>query len=265
MWSKRGPGVNTPPPPPGPVICLTHPKCIRVFVGVMSVDLTVLSIKNRKMTLRVRCADPGGAGWWGFRAYKHVGRIYSVHGICGHSFSFFFSAERSLFISFQLFRRGWWREAKRINVNEEIAMFPASVARSWIVCNQDAVVGSSFLRWRRHIGRQGRLHTSWHHFIVLVYIGVKVVLLLCGKNTDWGCLSTECWEEHRLGVFEYRVLRRTQIGGVWVQSVEKNIWTKRGKVTGGWRKFHIEEFHNLYSSEILFWWSNQEKWHGLDM
>jgi hypothetical protein len=41
-------------------------------------------------------------------------------------------------------------------------------------------------------------------------------------------------EEHRLRVFENRVLR---IFG-----------PKRDEVTGGWRKMHNEELHNLYSS-----------------
>jgi hypothetical protein len=41
-------------------------------------------------------------------------------------------------------------------------------------------------------------------------------------------------EEHRLRVFENRVLRR--IFGI-----------KRDEVTGGWRKLHYEEIHNLYS------------------
>jgi hypothetical protein len=42
-------------------------------------------------------------------------------------------------------------------------------------------------------------------------------------------------EEHRLRVFENRVLRRI-------------FGPKRDEVTGGWRKLHNEELHNLYSS-----------------
>jgi hypothetical protein len=42
-------------------------------------------------------------------------------------------------------------------------------------------------------------------------------------------------EEHRLRVFENRVLRRI-------------IGPKRDEVTGEWRKLHSEELHNLYSS-----------------
>jgi hypothetical protein len=53
----------------------------------------------------------------------------------------------------------------------------------------------------------------------------------------YGC---ETWsltvrDEHKLRVFENRVLRR--IFGL-----------RRNGVTGGWRKLHNEELHNLYSS-----------------
>jgi hypothetical protein len=41
------------------------------------------------------------------------------------------------------------------------------------------------------------------------------------------------WEEHRLKVFENRVLRRI-------------FGPKRDEVTGEWRKLHNEEFHDLY-------------------
>jgi hypothetical protein len=41
-------------------------------------------------------------------------------------------------------------------------------------------------------------------------------------------------EEHSLRVFENRVLRRI-------------LGPKKNKVTGGWRKLHNEELHNLYS------------------
>jgi hypothetical protein len=53
----------------------------------------------------------------------------------------------------------------------------------------------------------------------------------------YGC---ETWsltlrEEHRLRVFENRVLRRI-------------FEPKRDEVIGGWRKLHNEELHNLYCS-----------------
>jgi hypothetical protein len=56
----------------------------------------------------------------------------------------------------------------------------------------------------------------------------------------YGC---ETWsltlrEEYRLRVFENRVLRRI-------------FGPKRVEVTGGWRKLHNEELHNLYSSPSI--------------
>jgi hypothetical protein len=53
----------------------------------------------------------------------------------------------------------------------------------------------------------------------------------------YGC---ETWyltvrEKHKLRVFEKRVLRRI-------------FWPRRDGVTGGWRKLHKDELHNLYSS-----------------
>jgi hypothetical protein len=47
-------------------------------------------------------------------------------------------------------------------------------------------------------------------------------------------------EEHRLRVFENRVLRRI-------------CGPKRDEVTGGWRKLHNEELHGLYSSPSIVW------------
>jgi hypothetical protein len=56
----------------------------------------------------------------------------------------------------------------------------------------------------------------------------------------YGC---ETWsltirEEHKLKVFEKRVLRRI-------------FGQKRDGVTGGWRKLHNEELHNLYCSPSI--------------
>jgi hypothetical protein len=48
-------------------------------------------------------------------------------------------------------------------------------------------------------------------------------------------LSLTLREEHRLRVFENRVLRRI-------------FGPKRDEVTGGWRKLHNEDLHGLYSS-----------------
>jgi hypothetical protein len=61
--------------------------------------------------------------------------------------------------------------------------------------------------------------------------------LLSKNMVLYGCetWSLKIREEHSLRVFEYRVLKR--IFGL-----------KRDEVTGGWRKLHNEELHNLYSS-----------------
>jgi hypothetical protein len=59
-----------------------------------------------------------------------------------------------------------------------------------------------------------------------------VVLYGCGT---W---SLTLREEHRLKVFENRVLR-------------KIFGLKRDEVTGGWRKLHNEELRNLYSSPSI--------------
>jgi hypothetical protein len=63
----------------------------------------------------------------------------------------------------------------------------------------------------------------------------------------WILLMVLCWcrtwsltlkEEHRLKMFENRVLRRM-------------FGPRRYKVTGGWRKLHNEDLHNLYPSPSI--------------
>jgi hypothetical protein len=90
----------------------------------------------------------------------------------------------------------------------------------------------------------------------------------------YGCdtLFLTLRESNRLNIFEIRMLRRT-------------FEPKRDEVTGGWRKMHNEELHNLYSSSgiirivksrtmrwagfvarmgrkgmcIRYWWGNQKE------
>jgi hypothetical protein len=61
---------------------------------------------------------------------------------------------------------------------------------------------------------------------------------------------------NRLRVFENRVLRRI-------------FGPKKDKMTGGWRKLHIEELHNLYSSPSVIRMIKSRKmrwaWHVVRM
>jgi hypothetical protein len=58
---------------------------------------------------------------------------------------------------------------------------------------------------------------------------------LYGEET-WSLILRE---EHRLRVFENRVLRRI-------------FRPKRDEVTGSWRKLHYEKLHSLYSSPSMW-------------
>jgi hypothetical protein len=69
---------------------------------------------------------------------------------------------------------------------------------------------------------------------IKIYKTVILPVFLYGCET----LSLTLREEHRLRVFENRVLRRI-------------FEPKRDEVTGGWRKLHNEELHGLYSSPSI--------------
>jgi hypothetical protein len=62
----------------------------------------------------------------------------------------------------------------------------------------------------------------------------KITIILPVVLYGFETWSLTVREEHRLRVFENRVLRRI-------------FGKKRDEVTGGWRKLHNEELHNLYS------------------
>jgi hypothetical protein len=64
-----------------------------------------------------------------------------------------------------------------------------------------------------------------------IYKTIILPVVLYGCET-W---SLTLRKEHRLRVFENRVLRRI-------------FGPKRDEVTGGWRKLHNEKLHDLYSS-----------------
>jgi hypothetical protein len=66
---------------------------------------------------------------------------------------------------------------------------------------------------------------------IRIYKAIILPVVLYGCET-W---SLSLREEHRLRVFENRVLWRI-------------FGPKRDEVTGEWRKLHNEELHDLYSS-----------------
>jgi hypothetical protein len=69
---------------------------------------------------------------------------------------------------------------------------------------------------------------------IKIYKTIILPVVLYGCET----LSLTLREEHRLRVFENRVLRRI-------------FGPKRDEVTGGWRKLHNEELHGLYCSPSI--------------
>jgi hypothetical protein len=81
-------------------------------------------------------------------------------------------------------------------------------------------------------------HSCHYRLIVGLFNGAVstsiLPVVLYGSET----LSLTLREEHRLRVFENRVLRII-------------FGPKRDEVTGGWRKLHSEELHGLYSSPSI--------------
>jgi hypothetical protein len=70
---------------------------------------------------------------------------------------------------------------------------------------------------------------------IKIYKTIILPVVLYGSET-WPLTLRE---EHRLRVFENRVIR-------------KIFGPKRDEVTGVWRKLHNEELHGLYSSPSIF-------------
>jgi hypothetical protein len=69
---------------------------------------------------------------------------------------------------------------------------------------------------------------------IRIYMMIILPVVLYGCET-WSLTGRE---EHRMWVFENRVLRRI-------------FGPKRDEVTGKWRKLHNEELHHLYCSPSI--------------
>jgi hypothetical protein len=89
--------------------------------------------------------------------------------------------------------------------------------------------------------------------IVLLNVSARPYKITGTIMVAYGC---ETWsitlkEEHRLRMFENRVLRRI-------------FWPKRDEVTGEWSKLYNEELYNLYSSPDIIRQikSRQMRWAG---
>jgi hypothetical protein len=96
---------------------------------------------------------------------------------------------------------------------------------------------SGWTQWTVHYVSNGAVEYSRRNITPELNIPLHKTIIL--PVVLYGC---ETWtltlrEEHRLRVFENRVLRRIFV-------------PKRDEDTGGWRKLHNEELHNLYSRQI---------------
>jgi hypothetical protein len=82
---------------------------------------------------------------------------------------------------------------------------------------------------------------------------IRIYKTIISPAVLYGCenWSPTLREEHRLRVFENKVLRRI-------------FESKRDEVTGGWRKLHNEELRDLYSSLsiIIIIRSRRVRWVG---
>jgi hypothetical protein len=95
--------------------------------------------------------------------------------------------------------------------------------------------------------------TFWYSHLLSKNVKVRIYKTIILPVVLYGC---ETWsltlrEEHRLRMFENRVLRRI-------------FGRKRDEVTGGWRKLHNEELHNLYPSPSIIRMikSRRTRWAG---
>jgi hypothetical protein len=88
-------------------------------------------------------------------------------------------------------------------------------------------------------------------FTVNYWIKIYITLILSVTLNECKTWSLTLSEEHRLRVFQNRMLRRI-------------FGRKRNEVTGGWIKLHNEELHGLYTSPniIMMIKSKRMRWVG---
>jgi hypothetical protein len=87
---------------------------------------------------------------------------------------------------------------------------------------------------KRRVNSDNACYPSIQNPLSSRLLSLILPVVLCGCET-W---SLTLREEHRLRVFEKRVLRRI-------------LGPKRDEVTGSWRKQHNEELHNFCSSATV--------------
>jgi hypothetical protein len=91
---------------------------------------------------------------------------------------------------------------------------------------------------------------SYRQLSKSAWVNIQDYTFACCSIWVWTLVSVK--EEHKLGVFENRVLRRT-------------FGPKRGRVTRRWRKLHNEELHNLCSSPSIIRIIKSRRMGGRDM
>jgi hypothetical protein len=84
-----------------------------------------------------------------------------------------------------------------------------------------------------------------------IIIRIYKTIILPVDLYGWATWYLTLREEHRLRMFENRVLRRI-------------FGPRRDKVTGDWMKLHTQELHNFYSSPniIIMITSRRMRWAG---
>jgi hypothetical protein len=95
-------------------------------------------------------------------------------------------------------------------------------------------------------------HVSGKQFFTRVLKSIYKTIILPVVLYGYETWSLALREEHRLRVFENRALRRIFV-------------PKRDEMTGGWRKLHNEELHNLSSSPNIIRRSKSRRMRGQSM